>query len=256
MPDVYVTRDQQLTVRQRAVAAWLWSHRQGVLAGLTASAWHGSKWVDDHLPAELICSNTRPPRGIQTHNMQLRPEEYELVAGLPVTTPQRTAFDIGRRKPTGPTVAQLDALLRATGIKVDEVYEIAEQHRGARGLRQLETVLGLVDAGSQSPKETWLRLLLIEAGFPRPTTQIPVITADGTRYYLDMGWEELMVAAEYDGEQHRLDPWEYRNDIHRREAIDRLGWITIRVLAGDRRAGIVARVRDAREYRAASLSRN
>ncbi len=31
-----------------------------------------------------------------------------------------------------------------------------------------------MDAGAQSPKETWLRLLLIDAGFPRPQTQIPV----------------------------------------------------------------------------------
>jgi hypothetical protein len=27
--------------------------------------------------------------------------------------------------------------------------------------------------GAQSPKETWLRLLLIQAGLPRPQTQIP-----------------------------------------------------------------------------------
>lgn len=252
-PDVYISRNQQLTLRQRAVAAWLWSHRQGVIAGLTASAWHGSKWVDDHLPVELIWSNTRPPRGIRTHGMRLRPDEYRLVAGLPVTTPQRTAFDIGRRKPTGVAIAHLDALVRATGIKANEVAAIAEQHRGARGLRQLETALELVDAGSQSAKETWLRLLLIEAGLPRPRTQISVITPDGIVYYLDMGWEELMVAAEYDGEQHRLDPLQYKKDIRRREAIDRLGWIVIRVIAGDRPAGIVARVRDAREYRSSNL---
>jgi hypothetical protein len=28
-PDVYIRRDQQLTLQQRAVAAWLWSHRPG-----------------------------------------------------------------------------------------------------------------------------------------------------------------------------------------------------------------------------------
>ena len=254
-PDVYVPREQQLTLnlRQRAVAAWLWSHRQGIIAGLTAAAWHGSKWVDEQLLVELIWSNARPPRGIRTYDRSLEPDEYGLVTGLPVTTPQRTAFDIGRRKPMGAAIAHLDALMRATGIKVDEVFDIADQHRGARGLRQLETALGLADAGSQSPKETWLRLLLIEAGLPRPTTQIPVTTSDGTTYYLDMGWEDLMVAAEYDGEQHRVDTWQYRKDIRRREAIDRLGWIVIRVIAGDRPAGIVARVRDACEYRASSL---
>jgi hypothetical protein len=253
LPDVYVPRDAQLNLRQRAVAAWLWSHRQGVIAGLTASAWHGSKWVDDHLPVELIWSNARPPRGVRTHDIRLPPNEYGIIAGLPVTTPQRSAFDIGRRKPIGTAIAHLDALMRATGVNADEVSDIADQHRGARGLRQLETALDLADAGSQSPKETWLRLLLIEAGFPRPTTQIPVTALDGTVYYLDMGWEDLMVAAEYDGEHHRLDAWHYKKDVRRREAIDRRGWIVIRVLAGDRRAEIIARVRDAREYRLPSL---
>ncbi|MBW0018741.1 MAG: hypothetical protein JO236_14520 [Mycobacterium sp.] len=255
-PDVYVRRDQQLTLRRRAVAAWLWSHRQGVIAGLTAAAWHGSKWVDEHLPIELIWSNARPPRGLRTYDMALRPDESGIVAGIPVTTPGRTAFDIGRRKPTGPTVAHLDALIRATGINVGDVVEIAERHRGARGLRQLETALGLVDAGSQSPKETWLRLLLIEAGLPPPTTQIPVVTEDGAElYYLDMGWEDLMVAAEYDGEHHRVDRWQYRKDVRRREALDRLGWIVIRVIATDRPADIIRRVREARELRASRLHR-
>jgi hypothetical protein len=253
-PNVYVPRDQQPTLRQRAVAAWLWSHRQGVIAGLTAAAWHGSKWVDDHLPAELIWSNTRPPRGVRTYDLRLRPDESHVVDGLPVTTPQRTAFDIGRLKPFSIAIAHLDALMHATGGKVDEVLAIAERHHGARGLRQLEAALAVVDAGAQSPKETWLRVLLIRAGLPRPTTQIPVITSDGAQvYYLDMGWEELMVAVEYDGEHHRLDRWQYTKDVRRRETLDRLGWIVIRVIAADRPAGVVRRVRDALEYRASAL---
>ena len=253
-PDVYVRRDQQLTARQLAVAGWLWSHRQGVLAGLTAAGWHGSKWVDERLPVELIWSNARPPRGLRTYDMRIHPKESSVVESVPVTTPPRTAFDIGRRKPVGFAIAQLDALFRATGVTVHETAEVAERYPGARGLRQLETALDLADAGSQSPKETWLRLLLIRAGLPRPTTQIRVVTADGAQvYYLDMGWENLMVAAEYDGEHHRVDRWQYAWDLRRREALDRLGWIVIRVIATDRPPSIVSRVRDALEFRGSNL---
>jgi hypothetical protein len=252
-PDVYVRREQQVTLRQRTIAAWLWSHRQGVIAGLTAAAWLGSKWVDEGSPIELIWSNARHPRGVRTYDMKLRAEEF-LLAGLPVTTPQRTSFDIGRRKPIGDAIARLDALLRATGVKRSEVLEVADQHRGARGLRQLETALELVDAGSQSPRETWLRLLLIRAGLPRPTTQIPVVAGGGTKvYYLDMGWEDVMVAAEYDGEHHRLDRWQYTKDIRRSEALERLGWIVIRVVVTDTAAEIVSRVREARAFRTPKL---
>jgi|SRR5271163_1168120 len=254
LPDVYVRRDEQLTLRERAVAAWLWSHRQGVLAGQTAAAWHGSKLVDEQQPVELIWSNARPPRGVRTYDMKLRPEEFSVFVSVPVTTPPRTVFDIGRLEPIGVAIAQMDALMRATGVKVHEVHELADRHPGARGLRQLEAALDLVDTGSQSPKETWLRLVLIRAGLPRPTTQISVMTAAGTpMYYLDMGWEHLMVAVEYDGEHHRLDRWQYTRDIRRREALDRLGWIVIRVIAADRPADVIGRVRDALEFRASSL---
>ena len=44
-----------------------------------------------------------------------------------------------------------------------------------------------------------------------------------------------MVAVEYDGEQHRTDSLQYRNDVLRSEYIDGLGWRRIRVLAGHRR---------------------
>jgi hypothetical protein len=252
-PDVYVRREQQVTLRQRTIAAWLWSHRQGVIAGLTAAAWLGSKWVDEGSPIELIWSNARSPRGLRTYDMTLRPAEF-LLASPPVTTPQRTAFDIGRRKPVDVAVARLDALMRATRVKPSEVLEVADQHRGARGLRQLETALELVDAGSQSPRETWLRLLLIRAGLPPPTTQIPVVGEGGTKvYYLDMGWEDVLVAAEYDGEHHRLDRWQYTKDIRRSEALERLGWIVIRVVVTDTAAAIVSRVREALAFRASKL---
>lgn len=80
------------------------------------------------------------------------------------------------------------------------------------------------------------------------------MSADGAHmYYLDMGWEDLMVGVEYDGEQHRLDRWQYRKDIRRREALDRLGWIIIRVIAADRPSDIIGRVRDAVQFRASSL---
>lgn len=253
LPDVYVPRDEVLTSRQRTVAAWLWSRRKGVIAGLSASAWHGSKWVDENVPIELIWRNARPPRGIRTYDMQLLPDERVVSAGLPITTAQRTAYDIGRRKPRDSAVANLDALMRATAITADEVYAVAERHRGTRGLRQLEAVLTLVDVGSQSPKETWLRLLLMSAGLPRPTTQIRVTTPHGQVYYLDLGWPELMVAVEYDGEQHRIDRWQYTKDIRRSETLERLGWTVIRVTVTERPTNIVTRVRGALADRAASL---
>src|ERR1700754_1997450 len=65
-PDVYIPRDINLTATDRAQAAWLWSGRQGVVAGQSAAALHGVKWVDERKPAELLWPNRRPPKGIRT----------------------------------------------------------------------------------------------------------------------------------------------------------------------------------------------
>jgi hypothetical protein len=36
-------------------------------------------------------------------------------------------------------------------------------------------------------------------------------------YCLDMGWQDRMVAVEYDGDHHRTDSLQYRKDIRRLE---------------------------------------
>jgi very-short-patch-repair endonuclease len=242
-PDVYVPKEAVLTLRQRAVAGWLWSHREGVIAGLTASALHGAKWIDATDPIELVWQNARRPPGLHTYDTRLRSGEFAFYRRLLATTPERTAFDIGRRGRLGQAVARLDALGRATGITAEEVLEVARAHRGARNLRQLEAALNLFDAGAASPKETWLRLLVIRAGYPRPRTQIPLRSPDGRRrYFLDMGWEDLLLALEYDGEQHRNDPDIYADDIQRSEDIAELGWTRLRVVKANSAVDVLRRL--------------
>lgn len=86
---------------------------------------------------------------------------------------------MGRRTKIGAAVVRLDALAAATGFTIGDIEHLAAAHRHTRGLRQLECALDLMDAGAESPKETWLRLLAIGEGYPRPRTQIPVFGPDG-----------------------------------------------------------------------------
>jgi hypothetical protein len=242
LPDVYGPRNGLLTLADRATAAWLWSKREGVISGLAASAAHGAKWVADDVPIDVNWANNRRPRGIVTTRDTLLSDEVTSIAGLPVTTAERTAFDLARRGPTGQAVARLDALARATHFKVEDVQAVARRHPHTRGLARLDHVLDLVDAGAESPKETWLRLLLIDAGFPRPQTQIPVFGPDGyPLYFLDMGWEDAKIAVECDGEEHR-ERVRFKRDIVRSEYLAHLKWRLIRVVAGDRAPEVVRRV--------------
>jgi hypothetical protein len=97
MPNVYLNKQIEPSLRQRTVAAYLWSGRQAVVAGLGAAAIHGTKWIDDGADVELIWTNARAPRGVVTRNELLLPGEFERRSGLTVTTAVRTAFDLGRR---------------------------------------------------------------------------------------------------------------------------------------------------------------
>lgn len=247
--DVYIPKRYEPSLRDRTVGAWLWSRQRAVVAGVAASALHGAAWVDADTRVELIAPSARRQRGLLVRNEALAEDEITRVAGLPVTTRARTAFDLARHLPRDQAVARLDSLIRVMPFSIEDVLQLAKRHRGARGLRRLKEALPLVDGGAASPNETWLRLLLIDAGFPRPTTQILVL--DGRRLVaeLDMGWEEFMVAAEYDGDYHRTNRKRYAWDIKRQRKLERLGWIDIRVINEDREDDIIARVDEAMNSR-------
>ena len=90
---------------------------------------------------------------------------------------------------------------------------LMQRYGPVRGVRQLRELLPLVDPGAASPKESWLRLLLIDNGFPIPETQIPVLDGYVPFAFLDMGWRHIHLAVEYDGDQHRTDRPQYVKDI-------------------------------------------
>ena len=70
--------------------------------------------------------------------------------------------------------------------------------------------------------ETRLRLLLVEAGLPRPQAQWEVKNAGGVVLWrLDLAYAVEKIAIEYDGAWH----WKQRRDDDRRRAALRaLGW--------------------------------
>ena len=241
-PDVYIPTDAEVTAITRAKAGYLWTRREGVVAGQSAAALHSAKWVDARRPAEVLWLNRRPPADIRVWSDQVADDEIKMIDGIRVTTPARTALDIACRYPLGRAVAAIDALARATHLKMADVELLAERYKGRRGIRNARRVLDLVDPGAESPKETWLRLLVIRHGFPRPQTQIPVYDEYGALIaVLDMGWEEIKLALDYEGDHHR-NPVRFNTDIRRHDAVTELGWMDIRVTSRDTEGGIIARL--------------
>lgn len=243
-PGVYVPNDAERTVSLNAVAAWLWTGRRGIVAGRAAAALHGARWVDASTPIEVIAEHTRRRPGVIVHEERIADDEVTLIGELPVTTPARTALDLGRHLTRNAAVAHLDGLAVATGVSPADVIALTERYRGARGIRRARTALALMDGGAQSPKETELRLVLIDAGLPAPRTQIHV--SDGINSaFIDMGYDEPMVGLDYEGAHHSTDRDRYVYDIGRAELIEREGWIDIRVVGEHSRRFTIHRVREA-----------
>jgi hypothetical protein len=245
--NVYVPKGQALTAADKAIAAWLWSGRRATVAGLSAAALLGTRWIDANRPAELNQASQHKTKGIILHSDRLWDDEVCSTRGITVTSPVRTAYDLGRRPGLTAAVIRLDALMQSTKVKPAEIELIAERHRGTRGTKQLREALALSDSGAESPQETRTRPVLTSAGLRPQRTQIEILNSWGEFVHrVDMGWDEWRVGVEYDGIQHWADPDVRTNDIDWQAEAEGLGWRFVRVGADMlryRQATIVSRTR-------------
>lgn len=257
-PDVYVLKSANRSLEMMTIGAWLWSERRATITGRAAAALHGAKWVDECAPIEMLWRNNHHPSGVIVRNERFQPDEITSLSGIPVSTPARAGFDLARHLRGATALAHLDALAHSARITKQDLMSLVDRYPGARGNKRARSLIDMMDGDAESPRESWLRFVVIKAGLPPPTTQIRV--ADGQFVaYLDMGWEHLMVALEYDGDQHRTDREQYVKDIRRAEMLDRLGWHIVRVIKEDRPRDVVDRVWRAlarREYGASTRIRS
>lgn len=253
-PDVYVPKRSERTLEVNIRAASLWVP-QGIVGGRAAAAVHGVSWIDATTPIEVIGRSRRPRPGVIVRDERTRPDEYMASGDMTVSTPARTALDLARHLPRMRAVEHLDALAAVTGIQPEAVLALAHRYPGARGVRRARAILPLLDPGAQSPRESWLRMVLIDAGLPRPQTQIRVTDGYQTAF-VDMGWEHIRVGVEYDGDQHRSDRRQFVKDIGRYEMLSGLDWQIVRVVKEHSRGYIVQRVREAFHRRGGPLAKS
>ena len=179
----------------------------------------------DHLVVPAV-SMFRPP-GYRLRNdltssgeRCLAPSDVLEIDGLRVTTPLRTACDLGRLLHRDQAFAAMDCLLRLGSFTVSDLVGEFDRFKGYRGILQARLLAPLADARSQSPGESILRLRWLDCGdLPPPTPQLPVPNPKGGFYHVDLGVEELRYAAEYDGE-------EWHGEEQRTHDESRRGWMT------------------------------
>ena len=177
---------------------------------------------NDHLVVPQV-SVFRPPdegrlRNVLAHSGErtLGPDELMRVGGIWVTTPLRTALDLGRLLHRDQALAGLDAMLRLERFSQDELLANVERLARQRGVVQLRALAPLADGRAQSPGESALRLRWLDAGLPRPDLQIPIMEGGRLIFRLDLGLAELLFAAEYDGAEWHSSPEDRAHDKARR----------------------------------------
>lgn len=243
-PNVYYPRGRPILEIDRATAAWLWTGRRSVVAGRTAAAMYG---VDTaaHAEVELISSHARSRPGVAVRNERIADDEVRFIAGTPVTTAARTAFDLARHLPLDESVPLLDALLAVTDLDVEDAYVLAKRYPRARGRPRAWTALWMADGRSRCPEESRLRLRLVQGGLPRPATGIVLGDHLGVTR-LGMGWRAVKVGVSHrDAREADGDPAYVVREAQHQYTLQRLGWMEVQALSSHTPRQVLVNVRNA-----------
>jgi hypothetical protein len=226
------------TVVARVMAAWL-SEVDVLPPGRS---------VADETMHLVVGKHITPPRLPGCSASQADLPESDLVEehGVRRTSDLRTALDLGRFSPRPQAVASVDAFLNRERITLAELWARARLLNRVRNCRRLRANLAVADAGAQSYAESIQRVLFVDAGLPRPKTQVPVHAPSGELLgFLDLGWLRYLLGSEYDGEEHHDSADDRAADQRRRGRIhDETPWtvdVARKAELWGRPAGLVAR---------------
>ena len=169
---------------------------------------------------------------MRCYTAPLHDDDVEWVGGIPCTTPTRTAIDLLRYLRPHLGLAAADAMAHAGMFDVDDLCEQVERWRRGRNIARARRLASYCEPLTESYGESWLRLRILDAGFPRPEAQIPLGGDGRAEFRLDLGYRDRRVAVEYDGLEFHDSPADRRHDQARRTRIREVhGW---RVLVAGR----------------------
>jgi hypothetical protein len=211
----------------------------------TAAALHGFDTEDTttlHVINPPNCQ-LRSADGLSVHRRDGAP--LTVVDGRPVTAPAWTAVEVARSLRRPRAFATLDAALRSRTCDRAELWRAALQQAGRRGIVVVRDLIPLADPRAESPMESELRLIVLDAGLPTPAVQYEVVDGNGELRRLDLAWPEHRIAVEYDGEPWHSGVEAMRRDRRRHVALQDIDWVAIPALFDDvryRSADLVARI--------------
>jgi hypothetical protein len=233
---VYQRVDVPDTTLTRARAAFLVIKPFTVLCDRTAAWIHGVDTFDfreleilPRLESWVLRDRARIRRGgCVGGRRDLSAADIMHVDGVCVTTPLRTALDLGSRLNRRDALAALDGFMRVHGLTIADFRAELPRFRRRRGVVQLRSLIPLADGRAESPGESWTRLCIIDDGLPAPEPQSWVTDDDGYPIFrLDLPYPKHKVVVEYDGAEFHTTPEQRAHDAARRDWLRRHGWTVI-----------------------------
>jgi len=236
---VIVPAAQALDLRTRAAAAILAVGEHAVLSGPTAVALHGytaAASPDIHVTVPYTRS-ARSRAGLVVHQNLFVAEDVVDLGGLPVFAPDLALAEFLCDGDKRHAFASLDQALvglddhSIAGMKA-RIRARLDARDDPRGVARALLLTELATGKAESPPESFFRLIVVEAGLPIPTPQYKILSIDNdVLYRLDMGWEAVRVALEYDGYAAHERRAAY--DAERDRRLAQRGWIVVRARAAD-----------------------
>ena len=229
-----------LDLRARAVAKAVSPHH--VVTDRTAAWLHG---VDTHVyaehdgvpPVETCALRWHAPTrtaGVDSRTRDLLPRDVMRLHGVLVTTPLRTALDLGCCLRRREAFAAMTAIARLHDLTSRDLAREAGRYRRRRGVVQLRELVALVDPRVESQREAWVYLAISDAGLPLPDPQTWIEIDGVPTYRLDFAYRRCRVCVEYDGvEAHEKSDEQRERDADRRGWLRDHGWTVIVVRNGD-----------------------
>ena len=220
---VYVVSTATDDRRLRASAAALAAGGRGIVVDRTAAFVHGLGpevligEADGVVPLDLAPRlRGHGPRHGTAH--LLVGHDVVSIGGLHLTTPLRTALDLGRLLPPGRALAAMDALVVVGGLTHAQLLAELPRMAGSPGVGQLRRLVVQVDGRARGTAESVLRLHWHSARLPTPVPGLVVVAA-GRPVRLALAVERRQFAAVVSGQLQRGEVT--ADDL---AALERDGW--------------------------------
>lgn len=205
---------------------------EAVFAGPTA-AWLFGLDLEPTDPVEVVVppsSGIRTRAGLLVRHIEIAPAEVVSIRGLRTMALPLTLAGLCQRRLAVEALVAIDMAVHRGLTDPGALGQYAEAAKGRPGMARMRS-LALLAAAAESPMETRLRWLLLQAGLPRPEVQSNL--RDGAARFLgrvDLYYPEARLVLEYDGGNHRERMVE---DNRRQNALVNAGYRLLRFTAAD-----------------------